>query len=63
MVTQKTPSKLNLYPKKELMQKIIEGAKREKRSLNNYSLMILEHYCLENPELLGLEQLETKENA
>lgn len=47
--------KLNLYPKKELMEAIERGAKKEKRSLNNYCLMILEHYCLDNPEMLGLK--------
>jgi len=50
--------KLNLYPKKELFQAIKKGAEKEKRSLNNYCLMILEHYCLMNTELLGLKDNE-----
>jgi len=49
-------NKINLYPKDELLKAIQAGAEKENRSMNNYILTILKHFCLEHPELLGLRE-------
>jgi len=39
-----TMERLTIYPEKELMEKIEKEAKKEKRSMNNLVLFILENF-------------------
>jgi len=45
-----TQGKINLYPQEEFIEVIKRGATREKRSINKFCLMILEHFVKIHPE-------------